>query len=145
QISAGGKALQGVLGWDPRLGAVVAAGLILAYSAAGGIRASIWTDAVQSLVMLGAMMLLFGVGVAGQGGVSGTLDALGAVPSYLDWFPSDLLFPGAAGMALFVIGWMFAGLSVIGQPHVMVRFMALDRPANMTRARAWYYGYFTLF
>ncbi len=145
QVSAGGKALQGVLGWDPRAGAIVAAALILAYSAAGGIRASIWTDAVQSFVMLAAMSLLFVVGVAGQGGVGGTLEALRGVPNFLDWFPSDLFFPGALGVALFVLGWMFAGLSVIGQPHVMVRFMALDRPSNMGRARAWYYGYFTAF
>jgi SSS family solute:Na+ symporter/sodium/proline symporter len=48
-------------------------------------------------------------------------------------------------MALFVLGWMFAGLSVVGQPHVMVRFMALDDERNMMRARVWYYGYFTLF
>lgn len=145
QISAGGKALQGVLGWDPKLGAVAAAAMILAYSAAGGIRASIWTDAAQSMVMLAAMTLLFVVGVAGRGGVSDTLEQMQAVPGFLDWFPPDLLLPGASGMALFVIGWMFAGLSVIGQPHVMVRFMALDSPANMGRARAWYYGYFTLF
>lgn len=145
QISAGGKALQGVLGWDPKLGAVVAAGMILAYSAAGGIRASIWTDAVQSFVMLGAMAMLFCVGVAGRGGVEETLSQMRAVPTFLDWFPPDLLLPGALGMALFVVGWMFAGLSVIGQPHVMVRFMALDSPSNMGRARAWYYGYFTLF
>ncbi len=145
QISAGGKALQGVLGWDPKLGAVVAAAMILAYSAAGGIRASIWTDAIQSFVMLGAMSLLFAVGVAGRGGIAETVEQMRAVPAFLDWFPQDLLLPGALGMALFVVGWMFAGLSVIGQPHVMVRFMALDSPSNMTRARAWYYGYFTLF
>lgn len=145
QISAGGKALQGVLGWDPKLGAVAAAAMILAYSAAGGIRASIWTDAAQSMVMLAAMTLLFVVGVAGRGGVGETLDQMRALPGFLDWFPPDLLLPGAAGMALFVIGWMFAGFSVIGQPHVMVRFMALDSPANMGRARAWYYGYFTMF
>lgn len=145
QISAGGKALQGVLGWDPKLGAIVAAVMILAYSAAGGIRASIWTDAVQSLVMLAAMSLLFAVGIAGIGGPRATLSAMSEVPGFLDWFPPDLLLPGAAGIALFVAGWMFAGLSVIGQPHVMVRFMALDRPAHMGRARAYYYGYFTVF
>ena len=145
QISAGGKALQGVLGWDPRAGAVVVAAMILAYSSAGGIRASIWTDAVQSFVMLGAMTLLFVVGVMGQGGAGATVDKMADVPGFLDWFPPDLLFPGALGMGLFVVGWMFAGFSVIGQPHVMVRFMALDRPSNMMRARAWYYGYFTLF
>ena len=145
QISAGGKALQGVLGWDPKLGAVVVAAMVLAYSAAGGIRASIWTDAIQSFVMIGAMSLLFAVAVIGQGGAGETLDKMAAVPGFLDWFPSDLLFPGALGVGLFVIGWMFAGFSVIGQPHVMVRFMALDSPAHMTRAKGWYYGYFTLF
>ncbi len=48
-------------------------------------------------------------------------------------------------MLLFVVGWMFAGLSVIGQPHIMVRFMALEKPQQMQRARAWYYVYFILF
>ncbi|MDX1483611.1 MAG: sodium/proline symporter [Alphaproteobacteria bacterium] len=145
QISAGGKALQGVLGLDPRLGAVVVAAVILAYSVAGGIRASIWTDAAQSLVMVGAMTLLFIVGVVGQGGLSATIDKMAAVPGFLDWFPSDLLFPGALGIGLFVVGWMFAGFSVVGQPHIMVRFMALDSVAHLSRARAWYYGYFTVF
>lgn len=145
QISAGGKALQGVLDWDPKIGAIVVAAMILAYSAAGGIRASIWTDAVQSFVMLAAMSLLFSVGLIGRGGIGATLNDMAAMPAFLDWFPSGLLAPGAFGMALFVVGWMFAGLSVIGQPHIMVRFMALDRPSNMIRARAWYYGYFTLF
>jgi hypothetical protein len=46
---------------------------------------------------------------------------------------------------LFAIGWLFAGFSVVGQPHVMVRFMALDGAEQMGRARAWYYGWFTVF
>lgn len=145
QISAGGKALQGVLDWNPKAGAIVVAAMILAYSSAGGIRASIWTDAIQSFVMLAAMSLLFVVGVLGLGGVEGAIARMDAVPNFLDWFPSDLVFPGALGMALFVVGWMFAGLSVVGQPHVMVRFMSLDSPNHMTRTRMWYYGYFTLF
>ena len=145
QISAGGKALQGVLGWQPATGAIVVAIMILAYSVAGGIRASIWTDAVQSTVMLGAMGLLFLVGLMGQGGWSPTVEAMSAVPGFLDLFPSDLVFPGGLGVALFVLGWMFAGFSVVGQPHVMVRFMALDDSRNLARTRCWYYGYFTLF
>lgn len=145
QISAGGKALQGVLGWGPHTGAFVVAAMVLAYSAAGGIRASIWTDAAQSLVMIAAMTLLFVVGLIGQGGITETVAKMRAVPGFLDWFPTDLLFPGALGIALFVIGWMFAGFSVVGQPHVMVRFMALDKPEHLAQARWWYYGYFTVF
>ncbi|MFQ5610340.1 MAG: sodium/proline symporter, partial [Woeseiaceae bacterium] len=145
QISAGGKALQGVFGWNPATGAVIVATMIVCYSIAGGIRASIWTDAIQSTVMLVAMATLFGVALSGVGGWSAAVDEMRSIPAFLDLFPSDLLFPGATGMVLFVIGWMFAGFSVVGQPHVMVRFMALDTPRNLTRARAWYYSYFTIF
>ncbi len=145
QISAGGKALQGVLGFDPRAGAVAVALVVIAYSIVGGLRASIWTDGAQSLAMLVAMGLLFIIGVEGMGGLSGAIDQWSDVPGFLNLFPDDLLLAGAAGMALFVLGWMFAGLSVVGQPHVMVRFMALDDERSMMRARAWYYGYFTLF
>lgn len=145
QISAGGKALQGTLGWHPDIGALLVAAMILAYSAAGGLRASIWTDAVQSLVMIVAMALLLGVAVAGQGGIGASVSQMHAVSGFLDLFPDDLLFPGALGIGLFVVGWMFAGFSVVGQPHIMVRFMALDDPKNIARTRVWYYSYFTLF
>lgn len=145
QVSAGGKALEGVLGIDPRIGAISVAAMVLVYSIVGGIRASIWTDGAQSIAMLAAMTILFVAGLNGLGGINGTLAAWREVPGFLDLFPDDLLLPGFAGVGLFVLGWLFAGFSVVGQPHVMVRFMALDSEGNMGRARAWYYGYFTVF
>src|SRR5690606_4666622 len=36
-------------------------------------------------------------------------------------------------------------LSVVGQPHVMVRFMTLSDSGSMGRARFWYYSWFTAF
>jgi SSS family solute:Na+ symporter/sodium/proline symporter len=129
-------------------GAVMVATMVLIYSIVGGIRASIWTDGAQSITMMIAMAILlitaFG-GVGGVGGVSGAIELWRAIPGFLDPFPDDLLFPGALGLGLFIVGWLFAGFSVVGQPHVMVRFMALDHDRNMGRARAWYYGYFTVF
>lgn len=145
QISAGGKALEGVLGINPWTGAVMVATMVLIYSIVGGIRASIWTDGAQSITMMVAMAVLLVAAFAGVGGVSGAMELWRAIPGFLDPFPDDLLFPGVLGMALFIVGWLFAGFSVVGQPHVMVRFMALDDDRNMGRARAWYYGYFTLF
>ena len=145
QLSAGGKALHGVLGWDQATGAWIVAAMVLAYSIAGGIRASIWTDAAQSFVMLLAMFLLFYVGVGHLGGIEGTIRALEQVPGYLSLTPPDLLVPGAAGLGLFIVGWLFAGLSVIGQPQIMVRFMALGDTHGMMAARAWYYSFFTIF
>jgi Na+/proline symporter len=45
QFSAGGKALQVLFGWPALSGVLIGAGVILAYCFAGGLRASIWTDA----------------------------------------------------------------------------------------------------
>lgn len=145
QIAAGGKALNGTLGWDQTLGAWIVALMVLAYSSAGGIRASIWTDVAQSVVMLAAMILLFVSGVFEIGGISQVIEGWRAVPDYFDLMPPDMIMPGIGGLLLFILGWMFAGLSVIGQPHIMVRFMALDNPKHMTSARVWYYAFFAVF
>lgn len=145
QIGAGSKALVALLGWRAADGALLTTALILAYCIAGGLRASIWTDVAQALVMLLAMGMLFAAAVSGRGGVAACWQALGEVPGYRDWFPADLWLPGTAGALLFVLGWLAAGLSVVGQPHVMVRFLALDDAGRAGVARAWYYGFFVLF
>jgi len=145
QLAAGGKALHVLFGWPQAAGAIIGSVIVLVYCIAGGIRASIWTDAAQSAVMLVAMALLFVTGIQGLGGIEGTWDKMEAIPGFTNWFPPDLLLPGLSGMLLFVVGWMFAGFSVVGQPHIMVRFMALDNPKNIVRARAYYYGFFTIF
>lgn len=145
QLAAGGKALYALFGWEKQAGAMLVAAMVALYCLAGGIRASIWTDAAQSLVMVAAMGLLFIAGVDGLGGPQAAWRQMDAVPGFLDWFPNDLLLPGVAGMGLFVLGWMFAGISVIGQPHVMIRFMALDDAGHMRQARIYYYGFFIVF
>lgn len=145
QLTAGGKALHAVFGWDERSGALMAAIMVAAYCLAGGIRASIWTDAVQSIVMLVSMALLLIAAVAALGGINAAWSAMDAIPGYLNYFPQTLLLPGPLGAVLFVLGWIFAGVSVVGQPHIMVRFMALDKPDQMTHARIYYYSFFTIF
>lgn len=145
QFVAGSKALEVLFDWPSWAGAVLGACLVTVYCFSGGIRASIWTDAAQSVVMMAAMALLLFTATAALGGVSPALAQMHAVPGFMDWFPKDLLLPGLAGGALFILGWLFAGLSVIGQPHIMVRFMALDDVRKMRRARAWYYLWFIVF
>jgi len=145
QLVAGGKALHVLFGWPAWMGAAIGAVLVALYCVAGGIRASIWTDAAQSTVMIVAMALLLVVGIQSLGGVNETVSGMRSVEGFLDWFPKDLILPGAAGVILFVVGWLFAGFSVIGQPHVMVRFMTLDSTANMNKARIWYYLWFSTF
>ncbi len=145
QLVAGSKALHVLLDWPIWSGAVIGAIMVAIYCVAGGIRASIWTDAAQSAVMVVSMGALLVMAIAGLGGVSASWQALDAVDGYMDWFPKDLVVPGLAGGLLFALSWMFAGLSVIGQPHVMVRFMTLQSASQMTRMRLWYYLWFTIF
>ena len=52
QLSSGGKALFAMLGWAEWVGIIIGFVLVVAYCYAGGIRASIWTDAAQSCVMI---------------------------------------------------------------------------------------------
>jgi len=146
QLSAGSKALSVLFGWAPATGACVGAGIVVAYCFAGGIRASIWTDAAQSFVMVVAMGILFAVSIDALGGFAAAWQALGEVsPTYRSWMPVDLGLGELWGPALFIVGWLFAGFSVAGQPHIMVRFMALDRPERTNRARLYYYAWFVVF
>ena len=48
-------------------------------------------------------------------------------------------------VVLFVLGWVFAGFGVAGQPHIMVRFMAVDDSENMRKVRIYYYSWFLSF
>lgn len=145
QISAGSKALEGVLAWNRTTGALIVALMVLSYSVAGGIRASIWTDVAQSFVMLAAMMVLVFCGVMTLGGITHVIHAWQAIPGYFDLLPQTPAFPGWMGIVLFSLGWLVAGLSVIGQPHIMVRFMALNDANSINAARIYYYGFFILF
>jgi len=145
QLVAGGKALHVLLDWPLWSGAVAGAVLVSLYCFAGGIRASIWTDAAQSIVMIAAMFTLLVVSIVNLGGISDAIGQMHNIDGFMDWLPKDLAFPGVAGGVLFIISWLFAGLSVIGQPHIMVRFMTLDNSSNIRQAKLWYYLWFTLF
>ena len=145
QLNAGSMALHVLFGWQEGVGAIIGACMVLFYCFSGGLRASVWTDAAQSIVMLTGMAVMVWITVATTGGIQASWEALHAVSEdYMDWFGVDLAF-GPLGPALFVMGWMFAGIGVIGQPQIMVRFMSLDSEDSMRRARMYYYTWFTAF
>lgn len=146
QLNAGSKALHVLFGWNISVGAVVGSVIVLIYCFSGGIRASIWTDAAQSIVMIVSMGILLFVAARQVGTLPEIIEKLAAVqPGYMEWFPRDLPPAGFLGPVLFILGWMFAGFGVVGQPHVMIRFMAMKKPENIREARFYYYGWYFLF
>jgi sodium/proline symporter len=139
QLNAGSKALHSMFGWDYEVGAILGAIIVIIYCFAGGIRASIWTDVIQSIVMFISMLLLMIVGlnqIGGWNGLSTHLDA-----QLLSLWPSTPQF----GLFMFIIGWVFAGFGVIGQPHVMVRAMSIDSVDHMGTARRVYVTWNAIF
>ena len=146
QFKAGSKALHVLFGWDYSLGAIIGGIMVLLYCMAGGMRASIWTDAAQSFVMIFSMGILTFTAVSSLGGVGEVYLKLKAVsPTFLSLVPSSLAGQGFSALALFAFGWILAGFGVVGQPHIMMRFVTLDNPKNMKKARVYYYSWYGLF
>lgn len=142
QLTAGSKALHVLFGWDYNTGAIMGAIIVLLYCWAGGIRASIWTDVAQIIVMYGAMFLLAAVSLQHIGGFSGLYEGLAAIdPDLVRLFPANNSF----GPLLFVLGCLSVGFSFIGFPHVMVRFMTLKKSSDAKKAVYWYEGSYAAF
>ncbi len=136
QFSAGSKMLQVVGDIPAYTGALIGFVLVTVYCLVGGARASIWTDVVQAFIMAAAMGIVFAAVLSALGGVGPALARMSEIPGFLDWRPQAA---GLVGGMFFAAGWLFAGFSVVGQPHIMSRIMALDDPAHYRRVRPWYY------
>ncbi|TVS15577.1 MAG: sodium/proline symporter [Planctomycetaceae bacterium] len=142
QFKAGSLALHALFGWDMWVGITIGMVVVVLYAFAGGIRASIWTDAAQSFVMIGTMLMILGASWLRLGGPSALLDNLREQdPALVSWTPEHLEF----GMAFYFLGLMFGGFGAIGQPQIMVRYMAIESRVAITRARVWYFAYFVPF
>ena len=79
------------------------------------------------------------------GGITNSLVKLSSIDGFLNLFRKSYITWLFRKIGNLFLGWIFAGLSVIGQPHIMVRFMTLDKVENMGKARLSYYVWFTLF
>tara|TARA_B110000967_G_C18829223_1_gene533111 strand:- start:644 stop:1522 length:879 start_codon:yes stop_codon:yes gene_type:complete len=111
---------------------------------AGGIRASIWTDVVQAFVMVFSMAILVVACIVNMGGINIVFEEWLLIDNFLNFFPSEIEHSTFL-KTIYPISWLVAGLFVIGQPHIMVRFMALKDPELIERARYHYYSWYVIF
>ncbi|MBQ0747237.1 MAG: sodium/proline symporter PutP [Marinobacter sp.] len=137
-LVAGGKlfesAFAGIFNFgglsDYGVGIVITLGVVLAYTVVGGFLAVSMTDFVQGCIMMVALVLMPAVVLFGEGGggfaqATQTLNEID--PTLLSW-TEGLTF----------IGWLSAvtwGLGYFGQPHIIVRFMAIRSVKEVPAAR----------
>ncbi len=142
QLKAGSTALLALFGWSPEVGAIIGAIIVVIYCFSGGIRASIWTDAAQSIVMILAMMTLLLIASLEVGSPVDVWRNLKTQdPQLVSWFPADLKF----GFLMYLVGWIFGGFGAIGQPHILVRFMAIRSVEEIHTAKWVYFLWFIPF
>ncbi|WP_425804034.1 sodium/proline symporter PutP [Desulfitobacterium sp. Sab5] len=102
--------------------------VIVAYTLFGGFLAVSLTDFVQGLIMVIALIMVPVVTVIHSGGLSSSFDTIHSInPALLDIFKGT----SVAGI-ISLFAW---GLGYFGQPHIIVRFMAIKSVQEVKRAR----------
>jgi sodium/proline symporter len=129
---AGGKLFQTAFAADYSIGIWITAGVVVAYTLFGGFLAVSVTDFVQGCIMLVALVLLPIVAFSELGWqFTGEMEALN--PGAFD------IMTGMTGLA--IISSLAWGLGYFGQPHIIVRFMAVrsvrDIPAMRNIGMSW--------
>lgn len=132
QFLAAGKVLNFYLGVTPLQGMLIGAALVLFYTMAGGLYAVAWTDLVQGIIMLFTLAVL-PLAVLGEvGGLSGLSAKLGAAgDAYARMMPGDAGWPAISAM----LGSLAIGLGYMGQPHLVLRFMATSGEGEIRKGR----------
>ena len=127
-IVAGGKLFESSFGLNYELGLYVTASVVVAYTLFGGFLAVSLTDFVQGCIMFIALILVPVAVLQEVGGISEMTKTVAAInPELLNIFSGVSLLSILSAMA-----W---GLGYFGQPHIIVRFMAVRSVKDMPTAR----------
>ncbi len=132
QFAAGGKLFNTIFGIDYTTGLIIGAVIILAYTALGGFNAVCWTDTIMGATMFVALIVVPVVAVINMSGLDGVAYRLAALtPETLGFFPKS---NGTVNTMILAssLGW---GLGYFGQPHILVRFMAIESPDMIKKSR----------
>lgn len=129
-----GKLFGSVFGMSYPAAVLIGAATVISYTFLGGFNAVCWTDFFQGTLMFLSIITVPVVGTAACGGPGAAVDILKSIdPEYFKLFHVN----GATGLALgaAILSSAAWGLGYFGQPHILVRFMAIRSPEEIRGAR----------
>lgn len=115
-------------GLDYSTALISGAFIIVAYTFVGGFLAVSWTDAIQAVLMLAALIIAPLAVFNGNEGADSVWQKIELVNPENTKFFSNLTFVGL----LSLLAW---GLGYVGQPHILARFMAAEDTKKLVSAR----------
>ncbi|MEA1986149.1 MAG: sodium/proline symporter [Candidatus Marinimicrobia bacterium] len=130
QFSGAGKVLNVTFGITQLQGMFIGAGIILIYTLLGGFFAVVWTDVVQAIIMFATLVIL---------PIVGFIELQNIDPSEIHSLDIGLRsFVGnRVGIyaILGIIGGLSWGLGYTGQPHLLIRYMAINKSSQLKIGR----------
>ena len=133
QFHASGKVINSLFGLSPVNGITIGAAVIISYTLMGGFFAVAWTDLLQGILMIGTLVILPLAGFLELQGNAYTLS-----DDLLQIGESNASFTmGRGGLAAVsvILGGLSWGLGYLGQPHLVIRYMAIRNPIDVKKAR----------
>ena len=129
---AGGKLFNTAFGLDYQWSLLLTAGIVVFYTLVGGFAAVCWSDFFQGGLMFFSVLIVPITAIYYIGGIGQTISRLTVInPNYFN------MFTDATGSNLSIIGIISLlawGLGYFGQPHILVRFMAISSPKDIKQA-----------
>ena len=127
-LVGGAKLFEATFNMPYEIALITGTVIIVSYTFLGGYNAVSWTDFFQGILMMIALIIVPVTIIRELGGVSVTLREIRSIDmSYLQMAGST----GIIGI-LSLVAW---GLGYFGQPHILVRFMSINKPENVRSAR----------
>ncbi len=130
---AGGKLFNTVFGIPYAYAILIGGGVLVLYTFLGGFFAVSWTDLIQGFIMLFAAIVVPIAGIVSMGGISATMERVTAISPTLFSLTKNIMGNDLGAIA--IISSAAWGLGYFGMPHILVRFMGIDKPENIRDAR----------
>ncbi|MBB3066150.1 sodium/proline symporter PutP [Limibacillus halophilus] len=142
-LVAGGLLFGEVFGVEFTTAVALSVAVVVVYTFIGGFLAVSYTDVVQGLLMVFALVVVPLIAVFAVGGFSNLVEGIEAREPTLLALGSQTSFDAVSGTwsaggtfgLIAIVSSMAWGLGYFGQPHILARFMGIRSPEQIPAAR----------